>query len=161
MNNLVFFLASVSSLDPNLPSNKLQKRRKETKPKKKLGQCRLSVIPIDKGAWSLKGLVTEATKSSISSMMNSDANDKASELMITSATNHQFQNVSNYITYRLLDKSETYNKKMAAHVIKYAKRTEMLMKACKCFAKDQITILRFPAQFRNKCDSNGVFRRMA
>lgn len=69
----------------------------------------------------------------------------ASKFKVIHATNIHIQHVFNYNNCRLLNRSQTYDGKMAAKKIKYVKRMKASMKACKVDDKDHIMVLRFIA----------------
>lgn len=54
-------------------------------------------------------------------VLSSGAKDRAPELKVLFAADTHFQNVVNYKTYRLLERSQTYNGKIAASMGECAK----------------------------------------
>lgn len=103
----------------------------------------------------------KASKSSKSFTTGSYAKHRARKSKALHATNSHFQSVFNYKKYHLLHKSQTYNKKRAARVGKYAKRMKTLTKAYKFDDRDAIRILGFLAEFKRACGSYGVYEGMA
>lgn len=98
----------------------------------------------------------EVAKSCELSTTNSDARARAPKLEVLHATDSHFQNVFDYKTYRLLNKSQTYDGKMVARTGKNTKRMETLIKVYKFDDKVLITISRFIAQFKRARNSNEV-----
>lgn len=96
------------------------------------------------------------TTFSKSATARSDAEDRVPKLKVWHATYSHLQNVATHKTYYILDRSRTYNKKMAACTNRYAKRVKTLKKAYKFDEKNPIIILRLLAQFRRACNSNKV-----
>lgn len=72
------------------------------------------------------------------------------------ATDSQILNMHYHKTYRLTNKSHSYNSGMATHMDRYFRRVEILMKAYNLSDKDSITVLHFLVQLYRACDSNRV-----
>lgn len=81
-------------------------------------------------------------------MKNSDAEAWTHKLIVLHSAYSHFQIVANYETYRVLNKSQTYNENISAHTCKYSKRMETLVKAYMFDGWDPTTILHSLAQFR-------------
>lgn len=96
-----------------------------------------------------------ATKPSESSTVSSNTEDRASKLRALQTNNIYFQNAVRYVTYRLPDKSQILDERLAARTGKYPKRMVTLMNAYKFDDKDLITVLNFLAQFEKACVSRG------
>lgn len=72
-----------------------------------------------------------------------------------------FQTFFNYNNYRLLDRSQTCNRKMTDKKGKYVKRMETFMNTYKFDENGYFTVLRFLVQFNRACDSNKVSEGIA
>lgn len=115
----------------------------------------------DRIGFLLERLTKETKRSSESSTTSCDAEERSPSLKVLQARNsHSYSSIT-YKTYRLFDRSHTYNKKMAVRTGKHGKRMEKLMKEYKICDKILITTLCFLAQVTRAYDSNGAFERIA
>lgn len=81
--------------------------------------------------------------------------------MILHATDSYFQTIFNYNNYKLHDRVQIYDKKIALKRAKYIKRMEMLMQAYAFVEKNLIRLLRLLPQIKGPGDSNEISERMA
>lgn len=93
------------------------------------------MFSLDRIAWSLKESVRVTAKLSETSTTSSDTVERAMKLKFLYAADSHSQNVVNFKTYRLLNKSHIYNGKVAARTGKYANHMKTMMKTYKFDAK--------------------------
>lgn len=93
-------------------------------------------------------------------MLSSDAENGAPELKFLHAIDSFFQNVVNYKTYCLLEKSQTFNGNMAVRMNKHAKRMKPLMGTYKFDDIDPITPLRFSTLIKGAWGLHRIFEGM-
>lgn len=93
-------------------------------------------------------------------MVSCAVEDRAPELKDLHATDSRFWDVVNYKTYHLFEKLHTCKGEMDARMGKYSKHMETLKEANKSDYKELIRVLRFLAQFKRACGSNGVSEGM-
>lgn len=151
-------LPSPSGLDST--SDGAHESSEGRKSENKLVRRKTSVFSSDKSTWDLKRLPKDATNMSEMHASNSDAKERAPELKVLHVIDFCFINVASYEAYRLPDKLQTYNKKMAARSGIYSSWMKTLVKAYVVKGTDASTIFRSLAQFKGVCELNGVFESM-
>lgn len=102
----------------------------------------------------MKGFLAESDISSNSEANESYVRDIASKMKVFHVTDNHFRIFVNNNKYRLLDRLQIYNRRMAAKTGKHVKRMKTIMIASKFDEKHPTTVLSFHAQFRRAYDSN-------
>lgn len=95
-------------------------------------------------------------KSKFSSEKSSNDSYVTPKLERIFLVNVAFVDALKYETYRLHDKSPSYDGKKAARTAKLAQRMETITKPYKFDDADPVTVLSFLGKFKRACDSNGV-----
>lgn len=101
----------------------------------------------DKGIWSKRRSIQSEHESS---KLNQEDDISAPRLDLIHPVNVTFADAVNYSTNWLYNRSQKYNEKMEAWTAKPAYRMETIMKPYKCRDSNQVTILSFLGQFRER-----------
>lgn len=105
--------------------------------------------------WSLHGKLRNTVESPRSvGCAEEKTNHNAYELKAKNETDAYSRKVNSYITYRLINKSQTYNRKTAACRRKYWKCMTKLMKAYRFDGNDPVLVPCSSAQFKEAIGSN-------
>lgn len=87
--------------------------------------------------------------------------DTEPKLIVLHTTHSRFQCVVIYNNYRVLERVQIFNRKVAEKTGKYVKFMDTMAKAFKIDNNYLIIVLRFMTEFTGACDSNGILESMA